>query len=72
MKSSLLLLLACVVILAPQAQTQQAPLQVGIFADADSLPLIVAQEEGIFAKEGVAVQMIRFSSAVERDSGLQA
>jgi len=72
MKFLSVLLLACLVVFAPQAQTPQTPLQIGIFADADSLPLIVAQEEGLFSREGVAVNLVRFSSAVERDSALQA
>lgn len=72
MKFLSVLLLACMVVLAPKAQTSQAALQIGIFADADSLPLIVAQEEGLFSREGVAVNLVRFTSAVERDSALQA
>jgi len=51
---------------------QSAPLKIGIFADADSLPLIVADTEGLFASEGVKVELVRFSSAIERDSALQA
>ncbi len=55
----------------PSVQTA-GPLRIGIFADADSLPLIVATNEGLFQREGVEVNLVRFSSAVERDSALQA
>lgn len=55
---------------AQSAQT--SPLKIGIFADADSLPLIIADTEGLFAREGVKVELVRFSSAIERDSALQA
>jgi len=47
-------------------------LRIGIFSDADSLPLIVAEKEGFFQRAGVAVDLVWFSSAMERDSALQA
>ncbi|GAB6275679.1 MAG: MetQ/NlpA family ABC transporter substrate-binding protein [Rectinema sp.] len=77
MKIFSVLLIAIAALVQPYAQsaTQQAlaaPLSIGIFADADSLPLIVAANEGLFQREGVAINLVRFSSAVERDSALQA
>ncbi len=54
------------------ANTPHTTLKIGIFADADSLPLIVADTEGLFAQEGVKVELVRFSSAIERDSALHA
>jgi len=56
----------------PSAPTSQVPLRIGIFSDADSLPLIVAEKEGFFQRAGVAVDLVWFSSAMERDSALQA
>lgn len=77
MKISAILIFALAVLIQPftQASAQQvqaAPLSIGIFADADSLPLIVADNEGLFQKEGISVKLVRFSSAIERDSALQA
>lgn len=57
----------------PLAAAESAPaLSIGIFADADSLPFILCEEEKLFEKEGVAVNLVRFQSAVERDSAFQA
>jgi NitT/TauT family transport system substrate-binding protein len=47
-------------------------LRVGIFLDADSMPLLVAESKGLFAKEGVAVKLVAFQNPVERDAALQA
>lgn len=69
------LFFAFVALLQPWAQSSAqavAPLRIGIFADADSLPFIVAANEGLFQREGTEVSLVRFSSAVERDSALQA
>jgi NitT/TauT family transport system substrate-binding protein len=48
------------------------PLRVGIMPDADSLPLMVARDEGFFDREGVQVEMIVFSNPQERDAAIQA
>jgi NitT/TauT family transport system substrate-binding protein len=49
-----------------------APLRVGIMPDADSLPLMIARDEGFFAREGVEVELINFSNPQERDAAIQA
>jgi NitT/TauT family transport system substrate-binding protein len=49
-----------------------APLRVGIMPDADSIPLMVARDEGFFDREGVKVELIVFSNPQERDAALQA
>jgi NitT/TauT family transport system substrate-binding protein len=49
-----------------------APLRIGIMPDADSLPLIVARDEGLFAQEGVEVLLVNFSNPQERDVAIQA
>ncbi|MDR2741570.1 MAG: ABC transporter substrate-binding protein [Treponema sp.] len=49
-----------------------ASLRVGIMPDADSLPLIVARDEGFFDREGVGVELIVFSNPQERDAAIQA
>ena len=51
---------------------EQKPMQIGIMPDADSLPFLLAQEKKLFAKAGVAVDLISFQSPVERDAAFQA
>jgi len=69
----------CLVMLAlslharPQAEANPgAPLRVGIMPDADSLPFMVARDEGFFERAGVAVELITFSNPQERDAAIQA
>lgn len=51
----------------------EAPtIKIGVLPIVDVLPLYVADEEGIFARHGVQVELVPFSSAVERDTALQA
>jgi NitT/TauT family transport system substrate-binding protein len=67
---------------APAASPAHGPapvpraLRVGVLPDADSLPLLVAKDEGLFGAEGTAagtgVELVPFKTAVERDSALQA
>ncbi|MDF2523883.1 MAG: transporter substrate-binding protein [Clostridiales bacterium] len=56
------------------ATTQKTtqPLSVGILQDVDSIPLIIARQQGFFEKEGVTVKLESFKSAPDRDSALQA
>ncbi|TFG79979.1 MAG: ABC transporter substrate-binding protein, partial [Spirochaetales bacterium] len=60
--------------LAPawSAGTAGAPLRFGILPDSDSIPFMVAQAENLFAAEGVNVEIVRFTSPVERDAAFQA
>lgn len=47
-------------------------IRIGFMPAEDELPLWVAEQEGLFAKEGVKVELILFPSAIERDTALQA
>lgn len=49
-----------------------ATLKVGILPDADSIPLIVAREEGFFEETGFDIEIVNFNNPIERDSALQA
>jgi NitT/TauT family transport system substrate-binding protein len=40
--------------------------------DADSLPFMLARDEGLFEKEGVRVELINFSNPQERDAAIQS
>jgi NitT/TauT family transport system substrate-binding protein len=48
------------------------PLRVGIMPDADSLPFMLARDEGLFEREGIAAELINFSNPQERDAALQS
>lgn len=50
----------------------QEPLRLGILPVVDTLPLLVGETEGFFAEEGLAVELVTFQSALERDAAYQA
>jgi NitT/TauT family transport system substrate-binding protein len=74
MRMACVFLFAALAALAAPAEASPAggALKVGVLPDADSLPLLVADAEGLFAAEGAAVSLVRFNNAVERDAALQA
>ncbi len=47
-------------------------LTIGIMPDVESIPFIIAEKNGYFAKEGVTVKIVPFKSAQDRDSALQS
>ncbi|SKA87878.1 NitT/TauT family transport system substrate-binding protein [Caloramator quimbayensis] len=47
-------------------------LTIGVLPDVDSIPLIIAQQQGYFEKEGIKVNVQHFKSAKDRDSAFQA
>lgn len=49
-----------------------ASLKLGIFTDADSFPFLICEAERIFQEENVNVELVRFQSAIERDSAFHA
>ena len=51
--------------------TEPGSLKIGVLPILDVLPLYVAEQEGYFTAEGVDVELVPFSSAVERDVALQ-
>jgi NitT/TauT family transport system substrate-binding protein len=53
-------------------QEASAPLRLGIMPDADSLPLMLARDEGLFEREGLRAELINFSNPQERDAAIQA
>jgi len=57
--------------LAPPAGAAE-PLRLGILPIVDALPLLVAEELKLYEQYGAAVEVINFSSAMERDSAFQA
>jgi NitT/TauT family transport system substrate-binding protein len=68
---------ALVIFLSGCAQTEQIQqtqektrIKVGILPIEDALPFVVADEEGLFKKHGLEVEVIKFQSAIERDAAL--
>ncbi|MCL5110504.1 MAG: MetQ/NlpA family ABC transporter substrate-binding protein [Chloroflexi bacterium] len=57
---------------APASAPAAASLKIGLLPIVDSLPMYVAEQEGFFAAQKVNVELVPFSSAVERDSAVQA
>lgn len=55
-----------------QGNTDTSPVRIGILPDVDSLPIQLAQRDGLYASEGSAVELISFRSPVERDAAFQA
>lgn len=55
-----------------EQKTQKTKLRIGILPIEDSLPIVVAKNEGIFGKYGLDVDIVKFQSALERDTALTA
>jgi NitT/TauT family transport system substrate-binding protein len=57
---------------SPARAGEMAPVRIAVIPVIDTLPLFVAQAEGLFAKAGLEVKLIPVTSAPERDQMLQA
>lgn len=64
------LLSACIP--AADIEKEAAPLRIAVLPIIDTLPMYVAQQEGLFAKHGITVEFIPVASAPERDQLLAA
>jgi NitT/TauT family transport system substrate-binding protein len=67
----LVLLLALLFLSGCARREGPGRLAIGLLPIVDSLPFYVAEEEGYFREEGLEVQLITFTSALERDTALQ-
>lgn len=54
------------------AEVKPAKVRIGTLPTEDSLPLWVAEKQGLFVKAGLEVQLVPFASAQERDAALTA
>lgn len=73
MKKILPLLLSLVIFLTACASpAEPATLKIAVLPIIDTLPMYVAQQEGLFAKHGVSVEFVPVASAPERDQILAA
>lgn len=48
------------------------PLRFGVLPVVDTLPLLAGEADGLFAAEGIDLEIVSFQSALERDAALQA
>lgn len=55
-----------------QPTVQAEPLKIGLLRIDDSLPFYVAEQEGLFAANGVAVELLSFSSGRDQSTALAA
>lgn len=55
-----------------EANPAQKTITIGIMPDVESIPMIIADKQGFFQKQGVNVKIVPFKSAKDRDSALQA
>ena len=54
------------------AKKELQGVSIGVMPDIDSVPIIIAQEKGYFAEEGLKVDIQQFKSAMDRDAALQS
>lgn len=72
MKRVLVVALLFLLAFASFANAENTKISFGILPVLDTLPLQVAEQEGLFKKNGLDVDLIRFASALERDTAMQA
>jgi NitT/TauT family transport system substrate-binding protein len=64
--------IAFALLLPVSALAASEPIAFGTLPALQALPLYVAQEQGFFAAEGVAVELVPFRSGLEKDAALAA
>jgi NitT/TauT family transport system substrate-binding protein len=62
----------CAATKAPDNNQPTKTVKIGVLPIEDNLPFYVAEKDGLYAKEEVHVELVSFSSALERDTALQA
>jgi len=73
MKNKILLIIISFIFLSALSCKHDAKkIKIGILPVIDTLPLIVADSEGFFKKEGLNVELVVFNSALERDAAFAA
>jgi len=69
---TVLLILAATVAVFPGSTEAADKVAFGVLPVMQALPLFVAQEKGLFAEEGVEVELIPFRSGLEKDAAMAA
>lgn len=62
----------CLFLSAASGAHAEEHIKLGILPVIDTLPLQVASAEGFFAEEGLAVELLPFASAIERDTAMRS
>ncbi|WP_419784797.1 ABC transporter substrate-binding protein [Pseudodesulfovibrio sp.] len=68
----LLFVLCCILLLAPSVHAENTRIRFGVLPVLDTLPMEVGVQDGLFAAQGLDVELVRFTSALERDTAMQA
>ena len=63
---------ALVLMFSTFAHAENVTVRFGILPVIDTLPLQVAVKDGLFKEQGLNVELVKFASALERDTALQA
>ena len=50
---------------------EDTSLRIGVLPILETMPIYVAEQEGYFAEQGIQVELVPFSSAIERDTAMQ-
>lgn len=61
-----------ILVFVTASQAGNTPMRFGVLPVLDTLPLQVAARDGLFAKHGLDVELVKFMSALERDTAMQA
>ncbi len=74
MKKGLAILLSIILLLSFSGCNEKGnkKIVIGVMPDVNSVPFIVAAEHGMFAEQGLDIEVRLFMSAIERDTALQA
>ncbi len=67
-----IVLLSLIILLSACTPKNTGTLKIAVLPIIDTLPMYVAQQEGLFAKHGVSVELVPVASAPERDQLLAA
>lgn len=68
----LLIIISLILFSAISCKENSRKIRIGILPVIDTLPLVVADSEGFFKKEGLDVELVVFNSALERDAAFTA
>ena len=60
-----------VLVFSVAALAENTPMRFGVLPVLDTLPLQVAAQDGLFEKHGLDVELVKFMSALERDTAMQ-
>ena len=71
-RSLCVILIAILLLGCAGKPAENVTIKFGILPIEDALPVVVAEREGLFKKHGINVEIVKFNSALERDSALMA